>query len=263
MPKRTWERIIKRRSSRRTRSVRTTRRTRRKGLIPRGRGSKTTSRTFGGAGSIFSDKITTKLVYQDTQGLQTNGTGVPALYQYSGNSLYDPDQTGTGHQPYWYTQIRNVYDKYKVWGSKISVTTYPYLDNPGTQPLGGVHGNIVVTIIPSDQLTSFVPGEVLDSDLQSIPYSRYKVIGMFTGNSKANTITHYMSTSKIYGYTKKQLGADISLFESLFNASPTNEWYWHIYMNSLDGVSVVNALMKVRLTYYATFNNRVVVDRSS
>lgn len=43
-------------------------------------------------------------------------------YTFSANSLYDPDVTGTGHQPLGYDQWSEFYNHYTVMSSKISVT---------------------------------------------------------------------------------------------------------------------------------------------
>ena len=36
------------------------------------------------------------------------------------NSLFDPDQTGTGHQPYYFDQFAALYNRYTVLGSKLT-----------------------------------------------------------------------------------------------------------------------------------------------
>ena len=38
------------------------------------------------------------------------------------NSLFDPNRTGTGHQPYGFDQLSTFYNRYYVTGSKMTVT---------------------------------------------------------------------------------------------------------------------------------------------
>lgn len=45
-------------------------------------------------------------------------------YQFALNSLFDPNITGTGHQPYNYDQIANVYRKYRVYECDIQLVFY-------------------------------------------------------------------------------------------------------------------------------------------
>lgn len=49
-------------------------------------------------------------------------TGAYAQYIFSCNGLYDPDHTGTGHQPLYFDQLLNIYNYYTVLSSKISVS---------------------------------------------------------------------------------------------------------------------------------------------
>lgn len=48
----------------------------------------------------------------------TNGLG---SHVFSCNGLYDPDITGTGHQPMYFDQLMALYDHYNVYGSKIEI----------------------------------------------------------------------------------------------------------------------------------------------
>ena len=41
------------------------------------------------------------------------------------NSLFDPDFTGTGHQPYYFDQFATIYQRYTVIGSKLTATFTP------------------------------------------------------------------------------------------------------------------------------------------
>jgi hypothetical protein len=49
------------------------------------------------------------------------GTGSIDTYLFRTNSLYDPDQTGTGHQPYTYDQWASMYSRSAVVRSRIKV----------------------------------------------------------------------------------------------------------------------------------------------
>jgi hypothetical protein len=48
-------------------------------------------------------------------------TGSLGIYQWRTNSLFDPNFTGTGHQPYGFDQMKTYYASYLVTSSKISV----------------------------------------------------------------------------------------------------------------------------------------------
>lgn len=67
-------------------------------------------------------KITHK--YADNFTL-TNAAGAGVFYNFSCNGLYDPNISGTGHQPAYFDNLSAIYNHYTVIASriKISVTT--------------------------------------------------------------------------------------------------------------------------------------------
>lgn len=87
-------------------------------MVP-GRITGLSSHDFG-----FPDRLKTKLQYQDVVQLAASA-GSPAVWQFRMNSLFDPDYSGTGHQPQWYDQLSAVYSNYKVLGSKITCVFIP------------------------------------------------------------------------------------------------------------------------------------------
>lgn len=62
-------------------------------------------------------KFTTR--YVETNGSLTAVAGSAAFYMYSANGLYDPNISGTGHQPIGFDQMMQFYDHYTVIASKI------------------------------------------------------------------------------------------------------------------------------------------------
>jgi len=72
----------------------------------------------------YPAKTRVKLRYQDLIGL-TSTTGALSYYVFGCNCAYDPNITGTGHQPMYFDQYMAVYDHYKVLGSKIQIRAIP------------------------------------------------------------------------------------------------------------------------------------------
>jgi len=64
----------------------------------------------------------TRVRYCDNFNLACTAAGSIGKQYMRLNSLYDPDQTGTGHQTYWNTQFAQIYNRYVVLGSKMTVT---------------------------------------------------------------------------------------------------------------------------------------------
>lgn len=70
----------------------------------------------------FPDKWMARLRYVETITLDA-GAGTYAVNAFRSNGLYDPNQTGTGHQPSNFDRLSAIYDRYTVLGSKCTV--YP------------------------------------------------------------------------------------------------------------------------------------------
>jgi len=69
----------------------------------------------------FPPRLVTKLRYADTYNL-TSSTGSLAKWVLSMNGLYDPDITGSGHQPLYFDTYAAIYNHYSVVSSKLTVS---------------------------------------------------------------------------------------------------------------------------------------------
>ena len=72
----------------------------------------------------FPDRHVARLKYCDfvTLNATASGSAVPLIHHFRANSLYDPDQSSSGHQPRGFDELAAIYDHYCVIGSKIKVS---------------------------------------------------------------------------------------------------------------------------------------------
>lgn len=68
----------------------------------------------------FPTSIITRHRYNETILLDPSA-GVPSVHYFNAIGMYDPNSTGTGHQPLGFDQYTPIYDHYTVLGSKITV----------------------------------------------------------------------------------------------------------------------------------------------
>lgn len=66
-------------------------------------------------------------------------------YAYNLNSLFDPNRTGIGHQPYGYDTFALLYNRYRVINCSYTVQAYP---GNGTSP-------VTVAVHPANELITF------------------------------------------------------------------------------------------------------------
>ena len=85
----------------------------------------------------FPVKYTCKLRYTDVISLNA-AAGSLATYAFRCNNVFDPDATGTGHQPRHYDILAEVYNYYTVRGMKITakIVGFDETSTERTQCLG-------------------------------------------------------------------------------------------------------------------------------
>lgn len=86
----------------------------------------------------FPKKKLVRLRYSENIALNP-AAGSLTSYQFAANGMYDPNISGTGHQPMGFDQWMTVYRKYTVIGSKINVR---YIPTTTTATVPGAFGVI-------------------------------------------------------------------------------------------------------------------------
>jgi len=201
---------------------------------PIGRTLKTSSGSPGIAEQMF-----VKLKYVETFSL----TGAPSIQLFRGNDLFDPNYTGTGHQPYLSDQLGPLYQNFTVYASKIKISA-------GTD--GVVDGRVLVRPTNSSATIANFDLSVERPDTKSCS---------FTPERRCN-INHYSTSKKILGVS------DIDDLEYAGRnnttgpaTSPNQIWYWAVSTIGADGSSIV-AVLNISITYYVKYWKRTLQNIS-
>lgn len=194
-----------------------------------------------------ADRQYVKLKYSQFINL-TSTAGVVNDNVWRGSSLFDPDLTGTGTQPYYFDQWAALYNFYSVLGSSIKVTC----------ALGNVSsvaaGTCDLVVIPTQSTGTFV-GSTQDVVLQQ-PYAKHRVIAL-QQITEPGVITHYMSTDKMYGSRNGTTDMVDTSYGAAVSANPNSTWAWHVCMWPHDRASTVTNYIQVEITYYCIFTGLV------
>lgn len=121
-------------------------------------------------------------------------------YNYNLNSIFDPNRTGVGHQPYGHDQLATLYNRYRVISCSYVINAYS-----GGYPVrfGALPANEVKTV-----------GTV--AELIENPRAQYR-IQIPSGNTQFLTGKVYLPA--LMGRTKTQYMAD-DRYQAIFGASP-------------------------------------------
>lgn len=178
---------------------------------------------------------TFKLKYIDSKfDLSTTvGNGYRQFNVFRANSIYDPDVTGVGIQPYGHDELEAIYSAYTVYASKIKASFYVV-----EQCYKGV-----CTVIPSSDVAL---DHVDEHDLRMSPYAKQTIIDYNAGRKRANTIVSYCSTRKIF----PEINTKDADFRAAMTDNPTIMWYWHVFFDTADVAVETSAYVDVEITYY-------------
>lgn len=196
----------------------------------------------------FPDRLRCVLTYAQGYTLLLSSSNANARQQFSMNSLFDPDFTGTGAQPEFFDQLSALYNRYRVYGSAIKVTLLPFL--------AGVQANVPVNVVLVPSAQSLVTYNV--EDAAGLPRAQNRIS---TGNMdmKNQTLLASHSISQILG-VKDVEAAD--RLQALVTASPAEQCLWAIVARTADFVTTASLAVTVRITYDCELFDRQVASQS-
>lgn len=161
-------------------------------------------------------------------------TTVPSTVIFNGNSIWDPDRTSAGHQPYMFDELSAIYNDYRVYACKMQLTF--------TQTSGTVNPvMIVVRALPYGQADSTNLHDVIERG-----QCKWRSVG---ASPDTKTITYYRKSTDVFGISKAMLRADPD-YSTNTGATPNSWWAFNVMTQSQDGVSSAQGEFLVRLTYY-------------
>ncbi len=195
-----------------------------------------------GAINGIPDSMKTKLVYKDIQSV----TAVAPLLNlvYRGNSVFDPDQTGTGHQPRYFDTYASLYTKYRVDKSKITIKA---MNVSGT-------ASVIFGIVPITILTYTTWPEYAE-----LPRAKTADHLMAVAQRYGAELQYGASTSAILGLTNIQLQDDD--YGASVTTNPSHQWFWNVVFSTVDS-SDVSIMFEVTIEYDVIFYDRNTIGLS-
>ena len=157
----------------------------------------------------------------------------PAVGVYTMNGLYDPNITGTGHQPIGYDQIMPMYEHYHVIGSKITVKC---------TNLDASTGGILTLNLKDSSTTSANLDEIIENgNCKSV------LIGTSGSSDGTKVLTLNCNPPKFFG-RKVMQGTK---YNGGISNNPADQVYCHINFQGAQNISTVSAVMQITIVYIA------------
>jgi len=159
------------------------------------------------------------------------GDGVVGNQVWNLNSIFDPNRTGLGHQPYGHDTFATLYNRYRVIGCSYAITISQNGDTATNQL------PVVLGALPSNEVDTVSNM----SELREKPRSKY-IVQMY--GSPARTLRGYVSIPSLIGRTKAQYMAD-DRFQAAFGATPNESAILNTYIG-MPNDGAVTALLSVQ-----------------
>lgn len=187
-------------------------------------------------------KIVQTMKYAENVNL-TSTAGALATYQFSCNGLFDPNITGSGHQPMYFDQMSALYNHYHVIGSKATVKCIPSSANEDQYQL----------VFYKEDDTTVTPTSVIT--LSEVNDAKVKFIA--PADNRTFTMTQKWSA-------KKTFGGGIMANDELKGtpaANPAEQTYFTLAMQAGGATSVsLNVLWEIE--YIVVWNELKVIGGS-
>lgn len=200
--------------------------------------------------SIFGAKSARqKLQYSDLINLPAVTGANISEYRFACNGMYDPDITGTGHQPHYFDQAMQFYDHFTVLGAKITVSGAANDNNT----------DMMVSIRTSDSGNSL--GDAID--IMENKRSHYIYVPAYArGPNGRWSITQKFSASKFFGKSKSSI-VNSDLYRGNVSGNPTELAYFVIEAWDVTKTAgLTNTPVTVTVQYYASFNEPKSITQS-
>lgn len=177
-----------------------------------------------------------KVPYYDQNNFST-GAVLAGGYVFTANGLYDPNITGTGHQPMGFDQLMLFYEHYTVTSAKITVNFYN----------ADVDDSVVVGILLAPDPTPETNFSKLNEN--GMLTKRWINPNAGNGNNKC-TLTASCNIAKLNG---KKTIIDDDIFRGDVGSNPAEQSYFHLFAYNQINTNVVSVSFEVMIEYTAIF----------
>ncbi len=192
--------------------------------------------------SPMATKFKTNLRYTDQIVLNPGVAGIRAVHTFRANSLFDPDETGVGHQPRGFDQIMPMYEHYTVIGARMKATFMAETPNQNAR--------VCVALLNSGTaLAAF--NDYLESGT---------AVTRFLTNTSQPSVTVVQKVSLAKWFSKKLLSEDT--VQGTITASPIDICHFHVVVAGVNAVDTGSVAIQIEIQFVAVFTEPTVVAQS-
>ncbi len=192
----------------------------------------------------FPRRFAVRMKYSETPTLATAGSVNTAVsYTWRLSSLYDPNYSGGGHQPYQYDQLSSIYNYFKVYKCAYAVRICS-LTGSHTPAYCGIN-------IRSDLDTN---DAVAGKDLDTIRERANTWTQILPAGGSRTDTGNFRGLVDNYVYftnTRAEFNTDVSIYYGTSSSNPSRNLYLEAFLVDPTAGSAISATLSIELVYYA------------
>ena len=165
---------------------------------------------------------------------------IPGVYVFSANGIYDPNITGTGHQPRGFDQIMPLFENWTVIGSKIRAKVHT-LSSTATNIVG------ITLMNTATALTDI-------NDYMENPRTVKAILPSANINGDPEATLSMTFDNKFFGKNDPLDDPDL---QGTSASNPPNQAYFHLWSNELSETVDISCRWLVDISYVSVFTTPV------
>lgn len=203
-------------------------------------------------GGPFPIKVM-KTVRYCTRDIITVGTSglFGSIKEYNLNGLFDPDHSGTGHQPYFFDELSSIWGRYKVYNCKVRFEI--------VAPTGAADFAIGYMITNPAQTASTIAGATLERVKET---NMGQVVTVGDTGARRRVVNIDIPISKAFNFTKSQFNDDVDQTTAAVTGNPPSPVNIQIACADLALGSSGSVTIITTLTFWTQFYSRKFVAQS-
>lgn len=203
----------------------------------------------------YPEKRVVNLRYAQQVSLVGGAVGLFGVRQrFSLNSIFDPDITGAGHQPYGFDQMATIYARYKVLA--CDVTFKPIFMLPAANDAIALGCLVTGPSTTANSITTIATVErAAETQMCSVKYFN-------TNNRAFKKWSQHFGIADVMGVTVSQFTTDLDNTTAPVTGSPGNICAIEWAVLSVAGGTGGTLIFQIELNYKIEFYERVVLAQS-
>lgn len=176
----------------------------------------------------FPDRVSIRMQYVQNNTASTTTT--PFAQIFRGNSIFDPDLSGGGHEALGSDQWLAFYRSFVVIGSRITLQAIP------------VGGSGALTLSAQSGTTGTITPLVLAE-------KAYSKTVLLSAGSNPRKVSMYMNTAKVLGIDPVKVRTDDSFTALIGSTNPVEGFHWIWSYQDPDGATATTARIVTTIAY--------------